>query len=143
MGTYISQADLEAELSAAVVLDVHDDNNNGVPDAAALDRVIEDAESLFNAGVGSLYVIPLTPATPLDPFVKMVCLRAAAALTKKRHPEYVRSSGADEDLKWVMSTLKSIRDGELVIQHDTIADTDATTTTGVPEAWSDDPRGFD
>jgi phage gp36-like protein len=88
MPSYISQADLEARLSAKVVRQICDDNNDGKADPSAIARIIEDAEAKFESAIRN--VVSVLPLSPVPTEAKRLVLDIAEAYAAKRHPRYVR-----------------------------------------------------
>lgn len=85
---YITQADLEARLSPAVVRQICDDNNDGAPDATVIARLIEDAEAKVESALRNVTAVPVPAPVPTE--VKRLALDAAEAYAAKRHPRHVR-----------------------------------------------------
>ncbi len=131
MGRYITQGDLEDYLSADVVAETLDDDNNGLPDPGAVDRIIADAENLVDRYLRGIYALPLTG--PIDPSVVSLALNAAAAILASRHPEYVRIDGEKRKAD-VIAELTAIRNDEAQLAHALIAG------AGVPDVISDTAR---
>ncbi len=93
MATYqdlITQADIEARVSARVLAQVYDDDADGVADSAGVALLIEDASSY----VLEYYFGNYTGAIDVDAIPKplrRMALDAAHAYLALRHPEFVRA----------------------------------------------------
>lgn len=85
---YISKADLEARLSAVVVRQICDDNNDGAPDTDVIARIIEDASAKVESALRNFTAVPIPDPVPTE--VKRLVLDAAEAYAAKRHPRHVR-----------------------------------------------------
>lgn len=91
MGNYISQLDLENALSAQTIAQLYADDNTGAINTAAIDAVIDRAESMVDSYLIGFYAYPLQ--APFDRLVKNAALLFAEAYSFQRHPEYVRTYG--------------------------------------------------
>lgn len=112
-GLYVTQAMVEAYLSAAVVRDTLDDDNSGAPDDIPVGQAIHDGEALIGGTMRGIYVMPLT--APIDPLVQTLTLKAIHCQLIRRHPERFRAntSVCDE----VAQLRKDIRSGDIQLAH--------------------------
>ena len=85
MSAYFTQADLEARVGANIVVTCFDDDNDGVADASALARIIDDASSFCDGYYAALGLIPFQGTPPAT--VKRLALDVAVAFVAQRHPE--------------------------------------------------------
>lgn len=94
-----TQAELEAELGSEVVLQILDDDNDGIVDADALRRLQEASAAYVTSGIERVYpaLIGMIAEWQQDPFLagvppklKQMCLDYAVATLTKRNPSYVR-----------------------------------------------------
>lgn len=94
-----TQAELEAELGAEVVLQLLDDDNDGVVDEEPLRRLQESSAAYVTSGIERIYptlvgLIAEWQADPLlegvPPKLKQLGLDYAVATLTKRNPSYVR-----------------------------------------------------
>lgn len=134
MGRYIQQSDVEDELSADVVQRLLDDEQNGWPKGTAVARLIANAENTFDGRIRGVYALPLT--APLDPLVATICLALVKAGAAKRFPHIVQM--AWEPLaKDAQEQLTMLREHDMELLHP------LANGAAVPDALSDEPRGFD
>ena len=93
--TYIVQSDIEARISAAVVLQILDDDLDGSADTTAVAMAISDAESYVEGFLRGNYDLTAMRAlgTNAPHEVKRLCLDVAISYLWERHPEYVRADG--------------------------------------------------
>jgi len=89
MAYYITQADIEARMSARVLRQVYDDDRAGTANAAAIAQLIQDAESYVEEFVAPVYVIEDVRADAPDA-VKRLCLDAAVAYLRERWPSFTK-----------------------------------------------------
>jgi len=94
--TYIVQADIEARVSAAVLVQILDDNEDGVVDTVPLARLIADSEAYVEGFLRGNYDLAALRAmgTACPSEVKRLCLDVAVSFLWDRFPEYVRADGA-------------------------------------------------
>lgn len=108
----ITQAEIEARLSARVLRQVYDDDDNGTADAANVARLIEDASSyVLEFYYGNYTAVPESGNIP--PALRRLALDAAHAYLAMRHPEYVRADGG-KMLERVDKELKRLREAVVV-----------------------------
>jgi len=92
---YIVQADIEARVSAQVLRQCLDDNNDATADVANVARLIADAESYVEGFLRKEYdltaIRALGVACPNE--IKRLCLDVATAYLVDRWPDYVRVDG--------------------------------------------------
>jgi phage gp36-like protein len=109
MGDIIAKADVEARLSAATVRRLLDDDNDGVADTAAVNRLIDDAESKFCGSIGPVHTVAaVIAAQPRE--AKRICLDLVTAFAAQRHPTYVRADWT-ELMKAAERDLERLRKG--------------------------------
>lgn len=94
-GNYVAQSDLENSLSAATVLELFDDNRDGVADAAPVQQIIDQAEAMVNSYLLRAYPSLTLPVTqsPASEMLEQAALMFAIPMSFMRHPEYVRTFG--------------------------------------------------
>jgi phage gp36-like protein len=115
MGNYITITDAENRLSAAIIRQIYDDDNNGTADTGPINQLIADAEGYIDAAVDAIYP-GLLPFNPVPREVKRLTLDAVEYYAARRHPEVVRRDW--EKLKRVLDNdLKELR-----IQNRTIGE---------------------
>ena len=86
MAYYVSDADVSARLSAAVVRRILDDNNDGTADAAAIASLIASSESRFEGAVRDIYSLTaLRAAVPGE--AKRIVLDLCEAYAARRFPK--------------------------------------------------------
>lgn len=90
MAYYITQADIEARVSARVLRQVFDDDRSGTADAANITQLITDAESYVEEIVGCTYVIA-DVRTSAPNAMKRLCLDAAVAYMRERWPSLTKT----------------------------------------------------
>lgn len=93
MGYYITQADIEARVSADVFRRCYDDDNNATADAAPVAGLIADAEGYVEGFLRGVYSLATVRAAPPHE-VKRYCLDVAVAYMRERFPSLVRVDGA-------------------------------------------------
>lgn len=100
----VTQAQIEQRLSARVLAQVYDDDNDGVADTDNITGLITDASSyVLEFYYGNYTAIP--DEADLPPALRRLALDAAHAYMALRHPEYVRADGSkmferiDKELK--------------------------------------------
>lgn len=86
---YWSLSDLESRISAEVVRQVLDDNNDGFADETSISRLQADSDSFVEGYLRGIYDLA-TVRTTTPNQVKRLSLDYAVAQMAKRHPEYVR-----------------------------------------------------
>jgi phage gp36-like protein len=60
MSTWLTTGELTSRLATSVLLDLADDDANGVADSAVLTAVLMDAEGVIESRLGGRYPVPLT-----------------------------------------------------------------------------------
>lgn len=63
--SWLTNADIEARVQEAVLLDLADDDASGVADTDVMSAVRADAEGEVEAALASRYVVPFTAAEPV------------------------------------------------------------------------------
>ena len=58
---YITQTDIENRIGATILIQLTDDDGDGVADASVVNKAISDAEAEVNGYVGTRYSVPLDP----------------------------------------------------------------------------------
>lgn len=86
---YWELSDLEDRLSAEVVLQILDDDNDGVVDVTPLERLQSDADAYVEGYLRGIYDLAVLRADPPEQ-VKRLSLDCAAMRLARRHKEYVR-----------------------------------------------------
>ena len=131
----IAKSELEARVSARVLTQVYDDDNDGYADEAAVNQLIRDASSYvleFYYGNHATEVAAATIPTSL----RRLALDAAHAYMCLRHPEYVRGNGI-KMFERVDAELKRLREAiTVVVQEPPHPPANVGGTTG---AIGDDP----
>lgn len=112
MPKYITQSDLEAALPPQTLVQLTDDDGDGVADSYVVSSIIEDAEAEVDGYLVGQYPTELG----VDRLVKLSCKEIAMAFLFRRHPEYVRSYGererADSLYKRALERLDRIQNAE-------------------------------
>lgn len=100
----ITKGEIELRVSARVLLQIYDDDDDGFVDTAAVEQLIEDASSyVLEFYYGNHTTVPTLDAIP--PALRRLALDTAHAYMAMRHPEYVRADGhkmfdrVDKELK--------------------------------------------
>lgn len=107
---YSVQADIESAITAAKVLQLSDDNNDGAVDAGIITFVIAKADALIDLKCGSRYAVPFSTTPGI---VNKISASLAAYYLAERRPE---TSGAMEEKRnWAMGLLDQISQGILSI----------------------------
>lgn len=115
---YWSQSDLEDRLSAAVVRQILDDDDDGVADASAIVRLQADSDAYVEGFIRPVYSASLASIRAAPPSeVKRLSLDVAVAYAAMRHAEYVRRDGA-ELLLVVRKQLIDLRKGVTALNVD-------------------------
>lgn len=99
MGTFIQLSDLQDALSPAVVIQLFDDRNVGVPSPTAVARVIAEAEAEVKSYLVGDYPNPLPGGASTDELLKLAALDFAICLSYERHPKFMRAQGDGTTLK--------------------------------------------
>jgi len=86
---YWTQTDLENRLSAEVVRQVFDDDNNGTADTGPLAQLQQDCDSFVEGYLRGIYDLPTVRANPPNQ-VKRLSLDYAVAQCAKRRPGYIK-----------------------------------------------------
>lgn len=135
---YIAQADIEARVSARVVRQNLDDDRSGLPNAAALNLLIEESESFVEEIVAGIYdIAEVRVAAP--PAMKRLCLDAAVAYLRERWPAFSRRSAKAwdrlaEECKAVQLACRRIDVGGVTAAPGNVG---GTVDPGVPDALAD------
>ena len=111
---YFTKAMLEARLSAKIVAELFDDNNDGTPDNAPIDLLRSDASGKVDGFLAPLGVLPLTLPFPRE--VERLALDVAVALCAQRHAEVVRQDW-EKLMKKAEEELMSLREGRTMLQR--------------------------
>lgn len=91
---YITQEDLEAQLSPTTVMRLFDDENTGTANASAINRVLSRACSWVDSFLARVYRGPFpVPQRPVPQVIIDCALEFAIAFSFERHPEYVATYG--------------------------------------------------
>ena len=70
MGQYISQLDIESRIDRAKLIQLTDDDKDGIADAKVITDAIADAEGTFEFYARTRYTLPV----PVTPKVRSLCL---------------------------------------------------------------------
>lgn len=95
MGEYLQQADLENAISPHTLVELFDDNTDGIADTGPLNAVIDRAEAQVNSYLIRAYpnlTLPIAQ-NPESNVVRQAALMFAIPFSFLRHPEYVRTFG--------------------------------------------------
>jgi len=122
---YVFQADIEASLPPQTLVQLTDDDGDGVPDAAVIGAIIEDAEAEAEGFVIGQYS-KLPDGISSDRLFKLSVKEIVIAFLFRRHPEYVRTYGehdrSDSMYKRAIERLNRIQNAEQqlpdVVQED-------------------------
>lgn len=109
-------SDLEDRLSAEVVRQVFDDDNSGVADSSAIQRLQADSDSYVEGYLRGNYDLAAVRANPPNQ-VRRLSLDYAEACTARRHGEYVRRDWKGM-LEQVEKELTRIRRGDIRLDVD-------------------------
>lgn len=134
MGEFVTTAIVEDFLSAQVVRDTYDDDNDGAFDVDAVNRHITDAEALVKGSMRGVYQLPLV--APIDPLVVSATLQTVHCLAIRRHPERFRAKG-DAICKAAQDLREDIRKGNVQLDHPLIE------TARLPSVDSFPSRGLE
>lgn len=127
---YWAQVDLENRLSAETVVQVFDDNNDGVVDAGPLAQLQADCDSYVEGFLRGIYDLAVVRTTPPNQ-VKRLSLDYAVAQCAKRRPGYVKRDWKElEDA--CRSELVDIRSGK--VRLDVVGPPEPAANQG-GEAW--------
>lgn len=138
---YITQAELEARVSPAVVRRILDDATIGIADADAVTRIIADASAKVAGFLRESYSLDAVSAsTPEE--VKRLTLDVAVVYLRQRHPEFARGDWVELD-RSVTRDLNSLRTGNTRLDvvgppepHQSVGR--ARVTSNPLSGWSDD-----
>lgn len=108
---YWTISDLESRLGREVVIQVFDDDNDGVPDAGAVDQLSADSDSFVEGYLRGVYELATVRDAPPNQ-VKRLSLDYAVAQCAKRRPEYVRRDFGPLEAA-VRQELSEIRSGKI------------------------------
>lgn len=108
---FFTKAQLEARISAKVVRQIFDDNNDGTADTDPIDQLRADASSKVESYVAAILTLPLSP---VPPELVRLSLDVAVALAAQRHPEIVRQDW-QKLMKQAEDDLCRLRDGKTVL----------------------------
>jgi len=89
---YCSQQDLENAFGRALVVAIYDDNNDGVPETAAVAACLAYADAECNSFLRGTYKLPIT-SVPDE--LKFAALDFACAYSARRRPELAHTLGSD------------------------------------------------
>ena len=107
MGNYIVQADIEQQISAAVVIQLTDDSGGETVDLANLNAVIDDAEGIANGYLEDRYTVPLSP---VPPGLKTAVVDIAVYRLHLRRPGSV-TDDVSRQFKMAMDFLRDVAKG--------------------------------
>ena len=111
LAPYIDQADLEDRLTKTTATQLFDDNNDGVADVRAVNRLRFDASSYTMGLIGGEYSLTTFPkGSALPNELVRIPLDVAEAMLAIRHPELVRKDG-EKMLARVRLELKELKAG--------------------------------
>lgn len=69
--TYATQSDLEARIGLQKLIELTDEDQLGVVNAAAVDLALKDADAEINSFISGRYVLPLSQSS--DELVRLAC----------------------------------------------------------------------
>lgn len=111
-------------MTSAVLVQIFDDDNDGVADPLVLADFVSDAESMVEQSIAKTYgedglTALRAQGTGCPRAIKRLCLDAFQLLAERRHPEYIRSEWIKklEHLKQDLKDLR-LRDVELDVIGD-------------------------
>lgn len=136
----ITQADLEARLGPAMVEAILDDENSGIADAFAVERILDDASSkVLGYATAAGYPLAALVATPPNE-LKRLALDAAEVLAARRHPEVVRKNWRELD-EANIAELMNLRKGatRLDVANGTGIEPPATRVTSIKVGGNVEP----
>jgi phage gp36-like protein len=111
---YFTKALLEARLSAKIVAELFDDNNDGTPDNAAIDLLRSESSGVVDGYFAPLGILPHVLPVPRE--VERLSLDVAVALCAKRHGEVVRQDW-EKLMKAAHEELMDFREGRRMLQR--------------------------
>lgn len=137
---WITQADLESRVSAAVVRRLLDDDRDGTADDNAVTRVIADSCAKVAGYVSPVYTRADVDAA-VPPEVVRLSLDVAVAYLAQRHPEFVRRDW-EPLMKYADAELKAMRAGKTNLGVDgspePAVSAGADITVGDPDTFDED-----
>lgn len=107
-------ADLSLAIPAATVVEIFDDDGDGVADTDVIEHFLDTAESLVLSGVEQIYSDAQIEEMQANPpaLYKTLIIWYAVGLAYDRHPEYVRANG-NTWIERAHELLGKVRKGEL------------------------------
>jgi phage gp36-like protein len=131
---YASIENLEKRLVPATLLELTDDNGDGVADTDVLEAALADADAEIDLFLGARHVTPL--ADPPDAVRRIACdVSIHALFGRKRQalaPEYAERYAA------AIRLLESIAAGRLALSGLPVRNLADSTTRGTDKIFSDD-----
>jgi phage gp36-like protein len=116
MPRYLTQEDLENELSRKLLLEIFDDDTTGEIDTGQIQHFIDKGEAEVDSQLAGFYGMPLGDLN--DRLVRLAALDYTVAFIYERHPEAVQQFGdaiqvnryerAEKRMQKVQSALKRL-----------------------------------
>lgn len=107
---YSTQADLEKSLTPAQLVQLTDDDRDGVPDAAVITEAIAQADGIIDSYLATRYTVPLSPV--------QVVIRAASvslAIWKIYGRRTILNEAVTEQYKATIAFLKALAEGKATL----------------------------
>ena len=121
MVPFNSQTDLQNALNPTTFVEIFDDGNNGVvePNNPAVTFVLQRAHAEVMSYMARIYgVMPAEPPASTSMLLESAEIDYAIALSYERHPEYVRTFGAEKRSDRWMRAEKKMERIAIALQSD-------------------------
>lgn len=110
MSAYVTQADIEGQLSPAGLIGALDDTGSGTLNTTTMNNIIANASSNVDAALGALYAVPFNPIPPavFNAALTICCymITRRALTPDERNPFYA-------EYRETMNWLKLVQKGEI------------------------------
>jgi phage gp36-like protein len=141
---YITKTDLENRLSAEVLVQICDDNNDGTADTGPVARLCADSSSKVAGYLRGTYDLAAVAANPPNEVIRLT-LDVAVAYAAQRHGEYVRRDwgplmkAAEHDLENLRKGLTRL---DVIATPEPAGNTGGTVRSGNPLLPEPPPKLF-
>ena len=111
---YCAQSDIESRVESRLLVQLADEDGDGVADTAVVAAAISDADALIDSYVGSRYTVPFETVPAV---IIQMSARLAIYFLKRRRFQTIEEEDSRE-YRDVVKFLEAVRDGKMELMRE-------------------------